>query len=153
MLLNLGCGHQPIVGYTNVDAYADEADIKGDIRELTFTDVGEVQLKHVLEHFPWRDTLPVLERIHSWMRPGAMIVVEVPDMAPITAEAMRNPDWIRYLYGSQEHEGEYHRSGFTVESLTSDLIEAGFTVGKTVRFRSQNQHRLGMPCICVWAFA
>jgi predicted SAM-dependent methyltransferase len=151
--LNLGCGHEPLEGWTNVDAYAEEADVSGDIRGLQFDDAEEVLLVHVLEHFSWRETHLVLRRIHGWMRKGATLTVEVPDMEHITAEAMHNVDWIRYLYGSQEHEGEYHRTGFTAHSLSMQLHTAGFVIREVERFRSDNPHRHRMPCLQIVATA
>lgn len=153
MRLNLGCGHEPLEGWTNVDAYAEQADIIGDIRELQFEDVEDVLMVHVLEHFSWRETRQVLARVHGWMRKGGQLIVEVPDMQTITGEAMLNPDWIRYLYGSQEHEGEYHRTGFTAHSLSMHLHATGFTIRRLERFRSQNRHRYRMPCLEIVATA
>jgi len=153
MRLNLGCGHEPLPGYVNVDAYADEADVDGDIRLLEFHDVDEVLMSHVLEHISWRDTDVTLSHVHGWMRPGGLLRVEVPDMNLITREAMRNPDWIRYLYGSQEHEGEVHRNGFTLTSLSKAVTEAGFTIRESHLFRSDNPHRNGMPVIQMVASA
>ena len=145
--LNLGCGHEPIQGYVNIDSYAVEADVHGDFRQLTYRDVDEILLSHVLEHLPWRHTQLVLNKLHGWLRDGGELLIEVPDMELITAEAMGNPDWVRYLYGSQEHEGEYHRSGFTIPILEQKLRTAGFMIAEIYSFRSKNPHRLGMPCI------
>jgi predicted SAM-dependent methyltransferase len=136
-------------GYVNVDLYAPEADVRGDIRELSFGDVDEVLMEHVLEHISFRDELDVMRRVHGWMRPGGELTVEVPDMNLVTREAMKNPDWVRYLYGSQEHEGEVHRNGFTLQSVSWLLEAAGFRVVESQLFRSDDEHRLGMPVIRV----
>jgi predicted SAM-dependent methyltransferase len=153
MRLNLGCGHEPLEGYVNLDSYAVEADVQGDLRLLDFEDVTEVLMSHVLEHISWRETQDVLNRVHGWMRPGGLLRVEVPDMNLISREAMRNPDWLRYLYGSQEHDGETHRTGFTLTSLTKHITAAGFEILESHLFRSDNEHRYGMPVIQVLAAA
>jgi len=153
MRLNLGCGHQLLAGYVNVDAYAKEADVLGFIHLLHFEDVDEVLMSHVLEHISWRHVDVTLSHVHGWMRPGGLLRVEVPDMNLITREAMRNEDWIRYLYGSQEHEGEIHRNGFTLTSLSKAVTEAGFTIRESHLFRSDNPHRCGMPVIRMVAAA
>jgi predicted SAM-dependent methyltransferase len=142
--LNLGSGTLPLDGYVNVDAHA-EADVRGDIRELDFSDVEEVRMDHLLEHLPIKDTLPALERIRSWMKPGARITVEVPDMFAI----MANPRsvWVTDVYGVQDHPGEYHMCGFSHHSLRHVLIEAGFQGVKSTAFISQHPHRAGLPCI------
>lgn len=151
--LNLGCGHTPLCGYVNIDAYASEADVHGDIRLLEYHDVDEVLMSHVLEHISWREVPDLLKHVHGWMRPKGLLTVEVPDMGRILPDAMRNPDWIRYVWGSQEHEGECHRTGFTVHTLTKVLHDAGFVVREVQAFRSTYRTRVGMPCITAKATA
>ena len=153
MRLNLGCGHDPLPDWRNVDSHAEEADVVGDIRELHFHGITEVRMSHVLEHISWRETNDVLKRIHGWMRPLSHLSIEVPDMEQIIKEAPMNPDWLRYFYGSQEHEGEYHRTGFTAISLASAIHKSGFTFAEVIRFRSTNPHRDNMPCLLATAFA
>ena len=140
-------------GYVNIDSYAVEADVQGDLRLLEYHDVDEVLMSHVLEHISWRETAEVLRRVRGWMKPSALLNIEVPDMNLITREAMGNPDWIRYLYGSQEHDGETHRNGFTLQSLTDAVTAAGFLVVESQLFRSANEHRMGMPVIQMLAVA
>ena len=115
MRLNLGSGQYSAAGWTNVDAFCD-ADVHGDIRELTFEGVTAVRMSHVLEHVPWRETHALLERVRSWMAPSGMIVVEVPDMEAIMALGTHHPLWFKYVYGDQSHLGEYHLAGFTLPS-------------------------------------
>lgn len=144
--LDLGAGRYPAEGYVSVDQHQN-ADIQGDIRELHFHDVQEIRMSHLLEHFGWRETVPILSRVRDWMAPGGLLTVEVPDMAAIMAEAANNPDWIRYVYGSQEHDGEYHRTGFTRLSLWKALAQSGWRVVKVQAFRSEFRTRVGMPCL------
>lgn len=146
MRLNLGCGHLPLPGYVNVDKHADEANVRGDVRTLDFQDVEEVVMYHLLEHIPWREAIPTLARIRSWMVPGAEITVEVPDMARISPE-LRPGSWVTDTYGSQEHEGECHLSGYTAEGLRAILTRAGFDVLDVRAFDSPHTSRPGMPCI------
>lgn len=150
MRLNLGSGGQPLEDYTNVDLHAP-ADVQGDIRELDFHDIEEVVLYHLLEHIPHAQTITVLERIHGWMRSGAQIVVEVPDMQGI----MENPSpcWITDIYGVQSHEGEFHYTGFMSTTLAHVLHEAGFQNIEVRRFISLNPNRPGMPCLEATAVA
>ena len=144
MRLNLGSGGLPLEGYVNVDMHC-EADVKGDIRELTFEGVEEVVMYHLLEHFGLWETRTVLRRVRSWMNPGARITVEVPDMEAIMANP--GPSWPSDVYGAQSHDGEFHKSGFTFGMLAQALIEAGFSDVKTRAFLSTNKNRPGMPCI------
>lgn len=148
MKLNLGCGEFTLPEYTNVDMYDPRADVVGDMRTLDFSDVEAVNMEHSLEHIPYRHVIPLLKRIHSWMRPGGRIHVEVPDMEEIMARGGSDPLWLVYIYGAQApHEGEFHCSGFTPAFLEACLREAGFQDIKTTSFISGHPYRLGMPCL------
>lgn len=144
MRLNLGSGNQLLAGYVNVDLHCP-AEIQGDIRELKFQNVQEVVMYHLLEHLGVFESVPVLARIRGWMKLGAPITVEVPDMAAIMANP--GPAWVTDIYGAQSHEGEYHKSGFTADTLASALGAAGFSDVLVHSFRSPNPNRPGMPCI------
>jgi predicted SAM-dependent methyltransferase len=148
--LNLGSGGQPLDDYTNVDLHAP-ADIQGDIRDLEFADIEEVVLYHLLEHIPHAQTVPVLKRIHGWMRPDARIVVEVPDMQGIFE--CPSGSWLTDVYGVQSHEGEFHYAGFMKNTLSHALHEAGFQEIKVTQFFSRNPNRPGMPCLEATAVA
>jgi len=152
--LNLGCGEFPLDDYVNVDLYVDGKNvIKGDFREMTFENVIEVQMQHVLEHLPWADSLPVLKRVKSWMTPGGKIVVEVPDMVQIMAVGSRHDDWYAFVYGSQQHEGEFHKAGFTAQMLWELLARAEFHDIEVKVYASTHPYRTGLPCLEGTAYA
>lgn len=144
MRLNLGSGNLPLEGYTNVDLYCD-ADIRGDVFELEFADVEEVVMFHFLEHLGLWEGREALRRIRSWMRPGAEITVEVPDMEAIMANP--GPSWATDVYGCQAHPGEFHKSGYSAGLLHDTLLLTGFSDVRTRRFLSENTNRVGMPCV------
>lgn len=142
--LNLGSGELPLEGYVNVDAY-EKADVQGDLFDLEFHDVDEVLMSHTLEHISWLRAGELIQKIHAWMRPGGKIIVEVPDMA----EIMANPDqyWVPYVYGSQNTEGQVHRSGYREQELRQILENNGFVVSSVKAFPSEHPHRVGMPVL------
>lgn len=143
--INLGCGKFPLDGYINVDAH-EPCDVVGNVWDMHFHDVGVVRMDHFLEHFGHQETVPLLESVRTWMAPGGLIEIEVPDMELIMA-AGTTGDWLRYVYGSQQHEGEFHRSGFTIISLFDAIEDAGFHDVKIHRIESDFQTRSGMPCL------
>ena len=149
--LNLGCGKYPLPGYFNVDEH-EPADLQTDVWDVVFSNLEEVRMDHFLEHIPWTQTHALLTRVHGWLREGGLLRVEVPDMAAIF-ERGTGGDWLRYVYGSQQHEGEFHRAGFTAVSLYTALDEAGFTDVDVKSIISTFRTRQGMPCLVATAHA
>lgn len=124
--LNLGCGDSILEGYLNIDAFDDHADLMIDIiKRLPFDDasVDEIKAIHVVEHFS-RDEWPKIAK--DWIRilkPGGRIVVATPNFPVLCAMyASGQPVDMHYAYisifGSQEHDGQYHKQGFSHKSLS-----------------------------------
>jgi predicted SAM-dependent methyltransferase len=151
MKLNLGCGEHLEPGYTNVDLYLP-ADMLGDVRDLTFENVDEVTSFHMLEHLPRADSLPLMRRIRSWMAPRGRLLIEVPDMGAIMAAGCSG-EWCQYIYGSQEHPGAFHQTGFDGSSLSKLLLAAGWRNIHVQSFESMLPHRPKMPCLMARAQA
>lgn len=155
MRLYLGCGprpfheqHLPYTGpaWTLVDKY-----VKGDhIKNWDATDlpvqpesVDEIYTSHMLEHIEHTKLHKVLKHWYSLLRTGGTVTINVPDIywAFNRIRAVENDlvDHKEYynqiygdhgvmsvIYGSQSHEGEYHKSAFTKDSLRDLLYEVGF---------------------------
>ena len=149
--VNLGSGKYPLPGYTNVDEH-EEADYNLSVWDFTATNLEEVRMDHFLEHIPWTQTHALLVMVNGWLIEGGLLRVEVPDMAAIF-ERGTGGDWLRYVYGSQQHEGEFHRAGFTAVSLYTALDEAGFTDVDVKSIISTFRTRQGMPCLVATARA
>jgi 2-polyprenyl-3-methyl-5-hydroxy-6-metoxy-1,4-benzoquinol methylase len=76
--------------------------------ERRCAEYGLVVMKAVLEHVPKQHLLPLVEAAARALRPGGMLLVEVPNM-----------DWL--LAGHERYMDLTHEVGFTRESLTSLL--------------------------------
>ena len=147
MKLHLGCGQRYLEGYLNVDfpltAHTAQtesvADLHADITELRYPAAGvdEVRLHHVFEHFPRPIACGLLACWHSWLKPGAVLHIEVPDFAR-TARIMLNPFSSlnrhavaeRHLFGSHEAPWAAHCEGYTPLLLKKMLSAFGFAAGK-----------------------
>ena len=152
--VNLGAGKYPLEDWVNVDLHedGDGFNIRGDVFDVHFANLEEVRMDHFLEHIPWTQTHALLVKVHGWLVEGGLLRVEVPDMAAIF-ERGTGGDWLRYVYGSQQHEGEFHRAGFTAVSLYTALDEAGFTDVDVKSIISTFRTRQGMPCLVATAHA
>ncbi len=133
--LNLGSGPDIRPGYDNIDLYfEDPRVIKMDIRNLRYADntVDEVLCSHVLEHLSFNDVPPTLKEIHRVLRPGGRVIIDVPDLEAVLRHWLKLPEKQRWgfalmeIYGSQERDGQFHRTGFTEARLRQDLMDAGF---------------------------
>jgi len=147
MKLNLGSGKLLKDGFTNVDILDMDFDsimgadgkkaeyVKADIRELPFKDntAEYVEMMSVIEHIPFLEVLPTMQEIHRVMKPEGKLVLLTDNFDGVAI------DWIRAVmaggitirvletvFGNQEHEGEFHKSGFNPNLLYEVLNGAGF---------------------------
>jgi predicted SAM-dependent methyltransferase len=146
MKLDIGGGNEAREGYINVDAYADEADVRAPMDCLPFANlsVDEVYSSHALEHVGKYQVAPTIREWYRVLRYGGLLVIEVPDFEWVCRNWLqkRNAGWdLDAVFGDQSSPGQYHKTGFTREIMYQRLLEAGFDgceVKSTVRF-SHNQ--------------
>jgi predicted SAM-dependent methyltransferase len=137
--LDLGSGEDRLVAedgipYVRVDIREDVApDIRADARHLgMFGDcsVDEILASHVLEHFPFAEALTVLSEWHRVLRPQGTLDIHVPNLRAIchmlTTGDLPIEQAVPDIFGGQEHEYDFHYSGYDCERLSELLGEAGF---------------------------
>ncbi len=132
--LNLGCGEDRRAGYINVDAYVPTADLQMDIFDLQMDDgvVDEIFSSHMLEHLGKYEVPKVLTEWHRVLKPGGVLRLNLPDLEWSMTQWLRTPDERRWgwvldtVYGLQTHDGEYHKTGFTVARAERLMETAGF---------------------------
>lgn len=152
--LNLGCGEDRRAGYINVDAYVPTADLQMDIFDLQMDDgmVDEVFSSHMLEHLGKYEVPKVLTEWHRVLKPGGRLCLNLPDLEWCMAQWLRTPEEQRWgwaldtIYGLQTHDGEYHKTGFTVARAEQLMEDAGFA---NVKVSWTWSH--GMRCLWVEA--
>jgi 2-polyprenyl-3-methyl-5-hydroxy-6-metoxy-1,4-benzoquinol methylase len=108
-----------------------------------------VIIKAVMEHLPKQETLPMLEAIRRGLKPGGVVLVDVPNM-----------DW---LFASHERYMDFtHEAGFTSESLRQVLYNVFSQVqvipldhtgaGRSILFRLKNRvSRFMLGKLLTWA--
>lgn len=133
--LDIGSSTDDIEGYQSVDLFVDGADFKDDIRTMaTFPDniVTEVRTFHLLEHLAEPDVLPAMRSVYRILKVGGFWKIEVPDLIWVLNDFLETPEngrwgWkLQTLFGLQSHDGEFHKTGFSVERLGSLLRSVGF---------------------------
>ncbi len=94
VLVNVGCGDQPLPGFVNLDLDRD-ADLKLDVRRgLPFADgtVDGIHSEHFVEHLTQGELLAFLRECRRALRPGGVVRVATPDLAEIV-RCYADPDW------------------------------------------------------------
>lgn len=131
--LNLGCYDKKFPDYINIDVREDtKCDLVDNV--ITLDKVPDnscdlIEAIHVLEHFSYRETEKALSCWFSKLKVGGIVRIAVPDMEKVCALFLATKDKDMFkssFWGSQKHDFDYHRNGFTEESLGKDLIKAGF---------------------------
>lgn len=143
MKLHLGCGQYHFDGYLNIDYPASEhtvqtdraADLEADLTGLRYPigSVEEVRLHHVFEHFPRPRAMALVAAWGSWLEPGGLLWIEVPDFERAARRALawwkgrrERRTALRHLHGSHEAAWAVHWEGWTPSSLGQLLAGSGF---------------------------
>jgi len=142
MKLHLGCGHNYLEGWVNIDGpktelcYDDlKADIHTRIEDLEYPDnsIDEILMNAVFEHFPRHVAIMQLRKFYKWLKPNGKLMVLVPDFWG-TVEMLRKSEnpmeqqfWFRHLYGPQDTvQFGTHYDAFDVEKLKWMFSVVGF---------------------------
>lgn len=136
MKLNIGSGNVHIEGYLSVDPYAP-ADLCTEATSLPMGDgeVEEIYSSHMLEHLSFDEAAAALLEWRRVLKPGGKITIVVPNLNFVAAAWLHGGDRSyrrQMLFGNQQHEGEFHKNGWTEQDLRDDLCTAGFVVGDSL---------------------
>lgn len=139
--LHLGCGSAHVPGFLNIDAQAGArgADLICNLEELERVyPEGNAELIyacHVLEHFSHRDADQLLGVFYRLLREGGELRLSVPDMDRIVRvyaenwthfRTPGNGPWHGLIWGGQEDEFDFHKTGFNLCWLRFLLERWGF---------------------------
>lgn len=145
--LNIGSGTDIKEDYLNVDRYAQKADANWDMRELPLNDdsVAQIICYQTLEHISQNDVFPTLKEWYRVLKPRGNVIITVPDIVSICQQVVDNPedDWVlARVYGTQAHDGQFHKSGFTPKKIGNMLGRAGFTSTKVAYFEKDGHRHI-----------
>lgn len=137
MALHLGCGNHIIPGVINCDLHNPAADRRIDSTRLdVFADgtVDLVECHHMIEHLSFEAAERAIGEWSRVLRPLGRLVLTCPDLPAVLRRWLSSgPEarWnsgIRMIYGSQEHPGMFHHSGYDRAFLTEVLGRHGLDV-------------------------
>jgi predicted SAM-dependent methyltransferase len=136
VVLHLGAGGKRIEGAINCDLHDPAADRRLDatnLQEIADGSIDVIEHHHLIEHLAMADLEPALTEWTRVLKPGGLLIVSAPDLENVLrrwlrmSEAQRWDYGIKMIYGSQEHEGMFHKNGFTARRLADVVSRAGLT--------------------------
>jgi predicted SAM-dependent methyltransferase len=127
LVLDIGCGENK-KGDIGIDIRETKVvDIVADSRFLPFRDESfdSVYSSHTIDHFSHREVKNVLAEWVRDLKKGGVMEIRCPDLRARAFLFFLKPSWqnIRYIYGAQDYDGNYHKCGFSY-GLLKDLLEA-----------------------------
>ena len=144
LCLDVGCGVNVRPGFTGIDAYVQGDNIvNAQMWDLPYKDntVDEIYCSHALEHVPKRAVGACLHEFWRVMKPGALLTILVPDLEWCCRAWLehKSNDWFMdIIFGNQDHQGEFHLTGFNQRIMVGYLEAAGFK--GDLRFGDVNSH-------------
>ena len=153
--LDVGCGDAVRPGWVGIDKHVvRDGIINVDMYELPYANatVDIIHSSHSLEHLPIRKAHQALRDWYRALKPGGMLFLTMPDLDVImrillTDITPAQRRWYMYtLFGWQTHmgspdtidapddPGQYHCSGHTMQTLTQELLDIGYTIHESYLF-------------------
>jgi len=138
LILEIGCGERrDFPDSLGLDIRkTTKVDVIGDARSLPFKDESfdHVFSSHTLEHLPHGDCDRVLREWIRVLRPGGVIELRMPDLRARALIFALNPTIrsMRMIYGEQDYEENYHKSGYSYGLLKGMLRAVGVVKVKRV---------------------
>lgn len=132
--------------WTWVDYYVDHPRVKKwdatKLDEVENDSIEAIYASHLLEHFPHTKIFHILSTWYRKLKKDGKLIINVPDLVWAAKQLVRLERGIpltgyyttfegehglqSIFYGSQSHDGEFHKAGFTETSLAQHLTVAGF---------------------------
>jgi predicted SAM-dependent methyltransferase len=141
MKLDIGSGGPSTLGegWYGVDHFIESADYHWAMDKLEIEDesIDEIYSCHSLEHISRHKVVPTLKEWHRVLKPGGKVTVIVPEMEfclNVMMEACHKRDleyWDYrscWIYGKQDHPGNFHNCGFTSWVLDHYFRSVGFEI-------------------------
>jgi predicted SAM-dependent methyltransferase len=154
--LDIASGPNALPGYEGVDTinYPNVKHVMDVTREWKWKKetVDEIMSSGFFEHLTLQEAFDLLKKFYESLKWGGRCQIEVPDLEWICKFFLENPDCrykfpknddraIVWMFGMQNNEWEFHRTGWTRELLEAFFKTVGF---KRVVINKQFSHSCQM---------
>ncbi len=137
--LNIGCGHDYREGYVNIDMDPNcSPDILVQNNDFSLIPKNHFEyavVANIIEHIPRQFMMGALLDWVSLIKIGGKMWIETSNPVRIAQQMEEKNDferhynWLRMMFGNQDHEGDYHFNGFTEITLSVILKASGLLAG------------------------
>ena len=131
--IHLGAGNINIQGWINIDArkfkHTHLLDQDFELNEFKDESISEIYLCHVLEHFSFKDSEKLLEKIYKKLSIGGLIRISVPDFSKLKLiyDESNDLEKIKFaIMGGQNYENDFHKSIYDLKILSEILNKINF---------------------------
>jgi len=146
--LNLGCRTKPLPTYINVDIdpsnqYADIIDNAFELKSFEDNSVDLIESVHMFEHLSYEESSRALKVWFDKLKKGGTLRISVPDANKSSALLLlcNDKNLVKTMFmGSQRDGWDFHKNLHTKDSLTKDLLIAGFQDVKEWDWRTTWPH-------------
>ena len=133
MKLHIGCGHNYLPGWTNLDidksVKCDRYEDATVLNTIENNSCDIIYACHILEHFSRHDYLNVLSTWFQKLKKGGRLRLSVPDFSQVVKvyNSTQNIDeLVGLIVGGQKDEHDFHQIIFDEKKLSRELLEIGF---------------------------
>ena len=132
--IELGGGNYPQI-HPNLDCRKlDNVDIVADFEKplpLPNDEYDFVLSKFVLEHIGWRHAQDFICEIYRILKPNGRVIITTANLLEQAKQITSKLTWdgteSNLIFGGQDHEGNFHKCGFSPQYLEKCFRDAGFS--------------------------
>jgi len=132
--LNLGCFNKKLPGFINIDIRPDcNPDLVDNafiLSKIQDNSIDLIYASHMLEHLTYVETKTALETWFKKLTKGGILRLAVPDLEKACSLFLLTKDknLVKSMFwGSQRHEFDMHKNGWSFEDIKKELIDVGFS--------------------------
>lgn len=148
--LDIGSGGKSTLSplWIGVDPYVEEADVHAKMDNLPYETgtVDRIYSSHALEHIGRHEVAGTLREWNRVLKPKGELTLLVPDLEWCVKHWLSTKTLIGWnidtIFGNQNHEGEYHKTGFVKETLYDYLRDAGFVINRIEYITTHGQQTI-----------
>ena len=128
--VNLGCGRDIRAGWRNIEQRDLPGAERGDVRDLQALGIEPGSVDYILagailEHMKLAEWKSVLAHWIDCLKVGGTLEIHIPDLRLMCSRflsgKLADEEFVHLMYGGQNYEGNFHRSGASAKTLFAEL--------------------------------